>query len=182
MAGTAGLRQRVRSIDATLTTPLTLPRRRGPAQLLALGLAHSGDSLVWAGLCVLGWLLGDTQWKARAVVVFAGLVVTEIVVVVIKMCIRRPRPPGDAGMIYRKVDPFSFPSGHAARASMLCIISIIMGPAAATLGIALWSPFMIVSRIAIGLHYVLDVLAGILLGILLSIGLLELTPLLTSWI
>ena len=114
--------------------------------------------------------------------VFAGLVVAEIVVVVIKMCIRRPRPPGESGMIYRRADPFSFPSGHAARATMLCILAIVLGPAAAALGITVWSPFMIVSRIAIGIHYVFDVLAGILLGVLLSFGLLELAPLFTSWI
>ncbi len=177
-----GLRDRIQILDASLTMPLTLSPGRGPAQLIALGLAHSGDSFIWAGLCVLAWVLGDSQWKARAVVVFAGLVLAEIVVIGIKMCIRRPRPPGEAGRIYRKADPFSFPSGHAARAAMLSLLAIVFGPWAAALGIAIWSPFMIVSRIAIGIHYVFDVLAGILLGVLLTLGLLGLAPVLTSWI
>ncbi len=177
-----GLRDRIESLDASLTHPLTLSPGRGAAQLVALGLAHSVDSVVWVGLCALAWFLGNAQWKMRAVIVFAGLVVAEIVVVGIKVCIRRPRPPGDAGMIYRKADPFSFPSGHAARAAMLCLLSIILGPLSAALGIAVWSPFMVVSRIAIGIHYVFDVLAGILLGVLLTLMLLGLAPLLTSWI
>lgn len=182
MARRPGLRDRIESFDASLTTPLTLLPGRGPAQLLALGLAHSGDSFIWVGLCALAWFLGNAQWKMRAVVVFAGLVVAEVVVIGIKMCIRRPRPPGDAGRIYRKADPFSFPSGHAARASMLCLLSIVLGPVAAALGIAVWSPFMIVSRIAIGIHYVFDAIAGILLGVLLTLMLLSLAPVLTSWI
>ncbi|HVP20081.1 MAG TPA: phosphatase PAP2 family protein [Spirochaetia bacterium] len=177
-----GLRDRIESLDASLTLPLTLGPGRGPAQLVALGLAHSGDSVVWVGLCALAWFLGNAQWKMRAIIVFAGLVAAEVAVIGIKMCIRRPRPPGDAGRIYRKADPFSFPSGHAARASMLCLISIMLGPFAAALGIAVWSPFMIVSRIAIGIHYVFDVIAGIVLGVLLTLMLLGLAPVLTSWI
>ncbi len=182
MAWRPGLRDRIESLDAFLTQPLTLSPGRGTAQVVALGIAHSGDSVVWVGLCLLAWFLGNVQWKMRAVIVFAGLVVAEIVVVGIKMCIRRPRPPGDAGRIYRKTDPFSFPSGHAARASMLCLLSIVLGPLCAALAIALWSPIMIVSRIAIGIHYVFDVVAGILLGILLTLVLLGLAPVLTSWI
>ncbi len=182
MAQRRCLRDRIETLDASLTQPLTLSSGRGPAQLLALGLAHTGDSWVWAGLCALAWFLGNAQWKMRAVIVFAGLVVAEIVVIGIKMCIRRPRPPGESGMIYRKTDPFSFPSGHAARAAMLCWLSFALGPSSAALGIAVWSPFMVVSRIAIGIHYVFDVVAGILLGVLLTLMLLGLAPLLTSWI
>ncbi len=182
MAGEPGLRDRIQSLDASLTAPLTLPRGNRPAQLLALALAHSGDSPVWAGLCVLAWLLGNDAWKARAVMAFAGLVVAEIVVVVIKVCIRRPRPPGDAGRIYRRADPYSFPSGHAARAMILCLLSITLGPQAAAIAIIIWSPFMVLSRIAIGIHYVLDVAGGILLGVLLTLALLAAAPILTSWI
>jgi undecaprenyl-diphosphatase len=150
--------------------------------MIALGLAHSGDSFVWAGLCALAWFLGNKQWKMRAILAFAGLVAAEIVVIGIKMCIRRPRPPGEAGRIYRKADPFSFPSGHAARAAMLCLLAVVFGPWATALGIAIWTPFMVLSRIAIGIHYVFDVVAGILLGVLLTLGVLGLAPVLTSWI
>jgi len=182
MAGQPGLCDRIQSLDTSLTTPLTLSPGRGPAQLAALALAHSGDSIVWAGLCALAWFLGDTRWKDRALVVFAGLVIAEIVVVGVKMCIRRPRPPGNAGMIYRKADPFSFPSGHAARATMLCLLAVVFGPRAAIIAVMIWSPFMVLSRVAIGLHYVFDVAGGIILGVLLTMALLSLTPLLTSWI
>ena len=47
-----------------------------------------------------------------------------------------------------------------------------MGPAAAFIAIVLWSPLMVFSRIAIGIHYVLDVIAGGLLGAILTLVLL----------
>jgi membrane-associated phospholipid phosphatase len=179
---TARLTDRLQAVDEALTRPLTLPPRRGPAQVIALVLAHSGDSYIWGGLAVLAWFLGDSQWKARAVMTLAGLILAEVVVIGVKWIIRRRRPPGTSGGIYRKTDPYSFPSGHAARAVLLCILSGMLGPLAAFIGILVWSPFMVVSRIAIGIHYVLDVVGGLFLGVVLTIILLQFAPLLTSWI
>jgi undecaprenyl-diphosphatase len=180
MERTAGLWARLQMIDQALTGLFTLPRQRRVLHFFALGLAHSGDGPVWVGLVAAAWLLGDSRWKARAVVAFTGLVLAEIVVIAVKMIFRRPRPPGGSGMIYRKADPYSFPSGHAARATMLCIIAWQLGPLPAFLAILLWSPFMVVSRVAIGIHYVSDVIAGIFLGWILTALLLQFASALTA--
>jgi undecaprenyl-diphosphatase len=97
-----------------------------------------------------------------------GIVATEVFTVIIKAMMRRQRPAGDYGKFYRRTDPYSFPSGHAARAAMLCILSASLGPLPAFIVIVFWGPIMVFSRIAIGIHYVLDVLAGIALGVLLT--------------
>jgi undecaprenyl-diphosphatase len=166
--GVAALREKIRSIDAFLTTPLVLPAQPRTARIIALGLAHSGDMPIWIVLLACAWYFGDDAWKTRALVAFAGLVLVEIVVIGVKWVVRRERPPGTEGMIYRKTDPFSFPSGHAARALLLSLLALRMGPAEAFIAIVIWSPLMVLSRIAIGIHYVLDVLAGALLGALLT--------------
>jgi membrane-associated phospholipid phosphatase len=83
-------------------------------------------------------------------------------------------------MIYRKADPYSFPSGHAARATMLCLIAWQLGPLTAFVAILLWSPFMVISRVAIGIHYVFDVIAGIFLGWILTAILLQFAPALAA--
>jgi membrane-associated phospholipid phosphatase len=165
----AGIRERIRSIDQTLTSPLVLPEASRFARLIARGFAHSGDMPVWLALLVAAWALGDDAWKTRALVTAAGLALVEVVVIGIKMLIRRSRPAGTDGMIYRRTDPFSFPSGHAARAVLLSLLSLRMGPAAAFIAIVAWSPVMVVSRIAIGIHYVLDVAAGAVVGAVLTI-------------
>jgi undecaprenyl-diphosphatase len=171
---------RLLRIDERLTRPLTLPERPRLLRLLGLGLAHSGDSYAWAGLLAVAWFFGGPGWKARAIVIFAGLVLTELVTVGVKMAVRRPRPPGTEGGVYRRMDPYSFPSGHAARAAMLCILSFLMGPPAAFFAILAWSPFMVLSRIAIGIHYVFDVIAGAVMGALLTWALWAVVPLVAA--
>ena len=180
MDRTTHLWRRLHSLDEKLTRPLTLPAERGFRQYLALGLAHSGDSFVWAALLAAAWFFGDGQWKGRALVTFAGLILAEVVVVIVKMSIRRPRPAGDFGKIYRRTDPFSFPSGHAARATMLSLLAWLLGPAAAFFAILAWSPVMVLSRIAIGIHYVFDVVAGIALGAILTVALVQVVQLIVS--
>ena len=105
----------------------------------------------------------------------------EIVVIVVKTLIRRRHPPGTDPDL-RKADPFSFPSGHAARAAMLCLFAGQLGPPAVFIAVAIWSPFMVLSRIAIGIHYVFDVCAGILLGCVLTACLWALVPLFPHWL
>jgi membrane-associated phospholipid phosphatase len=175
MPAPALLRQalrRVLSFDAAVTAPLTLAESRRAARAIALVVAHTGDSPVWATLLVGAWLIGGPPWRARVIVAVIGLLAAEIATVIIKVSVRRQRPPGTSGAIYRKTDPFSFPSGHAARAAMLSILSWVMVPGPLFFAILAWSPIMILSRVAIGIHYVLDIIAGILLGMGLTFALI----------
>lgn len=170
----------LQALDERLTAPLTLPAPRRVAQYAAIAFAHSGDVAIWATLFVAAWVFGDGEWKQRALLGVAGLGLLEVVVIGLKTAIRRPRPPGEHGLIYRKADPFSFPSGHAARAAFLCILSWTLGPAAAAVAVTAWGPVMVVSRVSIGIHYVLDVAAGLILGAGLTVLLLRFQPLLNE--
>jgi membrane-associated phospholipid phosphatase len=74
-------------------------------------------------------------------------------------------------MLVISVDKFSFPSGHASRCSLLaclafaCTRSLAAGdPLAAA--VALWALCTAVSRVALGRHYVGDVVTGVALGVL----------------
>jgi undecaprenyl-diphosphatase len=174
------LAERAAALDALITRPLIIPERQRVSLGAALALAHTGDAVVWAGLLALAWALGDPVWKGRALVTAVGLVVVELVVVGVKFIIRRPRPEGGSGMIYRKVDPYSFPSGHAARAAMLVVFSAALYPSGFTAAVAVWGPVMGISRVAIGIHYVLDIIAGALFGAGLAWALLALVPVLLS--
>lgn len=167
-------------VDAILTPPLVVPERRRVFRAGALVLAHTGDAVVWAALLAAAWILGDVAWKGRALVTAAGLVITELVVVGIKFLVRRPRPEGRSGLIYRTMDPFSFPSGHAARAAMLIVIFAVSYPAWSVATVSIWGPAMVLARIAIGIHFMLDVIAGVLLGAGLAWGVLALVPVVAS--
>jgi len=182
MKSAGRLRPLLAQIDQKLTPTIAVARERGPLRTVALAIAHSGDSYIWAAILVAAWLLGDHTWRVRAVLTFGGLALAEVVVILVKVTVRRKRPPGDAGAIYRRTDPYSFPSGHAARAMLLCILSGVLGPAWAFWTILAWSPIMVASRVAIAIHYVLDVAGGLVLGVVLAAVVLGLAPAVTSWI
>jgi len=136
---------------------------------LAVVLAHSGDSWFWLiGLGLLWWL-GAGEWKQLALVMIIGIVITAVVVLVIKFTVRRSRPQGEWGQIYRSTDPHSFPSGHAARSTMLAVVALGIGPLWLGLALLIWAPLVGLARIILGVHYPSDILAGMVLGLILGV-------------
>jgi undecaprenyl-diphosphatase len=141
-------------------------------------LAHSGDSWFWlAGLAML-FILGNPAWKNRAAVLAASILATAILVLAIKFSVRRQRPDGQWGAIYRSTDPHSFPSGHAARAFLIATLAIGLGPPWFGIVALLWAPLVTMARVAMGVHYLSDVLAGVLVGLLMGVVILQIIPLL----
>ena len=170
------MKQRLMAVDAEYTRRLRIAESPGKLRSLGILLAHSGDSWFWLlGLGVLWWL-GNDEWKFTAAVMLGSILLTAVLVLGIKFTVRRRRPAGEWGEIYRKTDPHSFPSGHAARAALLAVIALGLGPAWFALLLTVWAPLVILARVAMGLHYVSDVLAGALFGILVGFGILVILP------
>ena len=160
--------QRLLALDADLSARLRVAEKPGWLRSLAVFLAHSGDSWFWLAGLLLVWLLGSPAWKQRALVLGAGILISAGVVMLIKFTIRRKRPEGEWGGIYRSTDPHSFPSGHAVRAVMLAVVALGIGPTWFGVLLAVWAPLVCLARVAMGVHYLSDVLAGMLLGLLLG--------------
>lgn len=107
-----------------------------------------------------------------AALVASAFAAIQVLVVVLKLAFDRPRPDVDPS-IHLPSSP-SYPSGHAAGATVtLGVIALVLGdrtPAprrraladgtTAALALAIGS-----SRVVLGVHYVTDVLAGWLLGL-----------------
>jgi undecaprenyl-diphosphatase len=157
--------QRLIEIDANGSRRLRVAERPGALRTLAAVLAHSGDSWFWLlGLLIL-WVVGDSYWRQRALVMAVGIVLTAVVVMAIKFTVRRRRPEGEWGAIYRNTDPHSFPSGHAVRAVMLAVLAVGLGPGWLGALLIIWAPLVGLARVAMGVHYLSDVLAGMALGL-----------------
>ena len=158
--------QRILELDRRWTARLRVAERPGALRRLAALLAHSGDSWLWLlGLLVVWWK-GDPRWRAWAVDYGSAVISLAIVVLAIKFAVRRQRPAGEWGAIYRNTDPHSFPSGHAARAFLLAALSLGLGPAWLALLLLIWAPLVSLARVAMGVHYLSDVVGGALLGCL----------------
>ncbi len=168
--------KRFLELDARYSQRLRLESGKGLAWSLAAFFAHSGDSWFWMAGLILVWLFTGAEWRYRAVILAVGVVGLAALVLAIKFTVRRQRPPGEWGAIYRNTDPHSFPSGHAARAAMLAVLAIGLGPAWFGWVVGLWAPLVSLARISTGMHYLSDVLAGILLGMVAGFALLQLAP------
>jgi membrane-associated phospholipid phosphatase len=155
---------RLLELDARLSAQMRVAERPGLLRTCASILAHSGDSWFWwAGLALL-WCLGISFWRTWALTVLFSIIPLAAIVLAIKFSIRRRRPEGEWGAIYRSTDPHSFPSGHAARAMLIAVVTISLGPGWLAAVLCIWMPLVALARVAMGVHYLSDVVAGTVLG------------------
>jgi len=167
--------QRLNELDTSLTSRIRLKEGSGWWRLAAF-LAHSGDSWLWAIAIALVWLFGRPHWRGYAAVLEISIVIQALFVFALKGVFRRRRPEGDWGGIYRQFDPHSFPSGHATRAMLLTVLAITLGPAWFGALVAVWAPLVCLSRVLTGVHYLSDVLGGMVLGLGMGILMAAVSP------
>ncbi len=157
--------KRLLLIDAQISASLRIPDTRPALKTAAAVLAHSADSWFWLAGLALVWLLGPAAWRGEILLLIFSITATAALVLLLKFVIQRPRPEGDWGQVYRGSDPHSFPSGHAARVSLLTLLAFLLGSPWIGLGLILWALLVILARIALGVHYLLDMIVGALIGL-----------------
>ncbi|MBI9046966.1 MAG: phosphatase PAP2 family protein [Anaerolineaceae bacterium] len=141
-------------------------------------LAHSGDSWFWLVGIGLVWVFGNQPWHDRAAIMGIAVFILAVLVLSLKFTFKRKRPESEWGKIYRNTDPHSFPSGHAARAFLLAVLALGLGPEWFGLLLIIWAPLVCLARILMGVHYFSDVLGGIIIGSLFGVLMLWVNPLL----
>jgi membrane-associated phospholipid phosphatase len=169
-------------LDARLSNQLRVAEKPGALRTIAILFAHSGDSWFWGAGLLLLWWRADSFGKQWAIIELAGISVLAALVMSLKFIIRRRRPEGEWGGIYRNTDPHSFPSGHAARAVMIATVAIGLGPALAAFILCFWAPLVSLARVAMGVHYVSDVIAGLVVGVLMGLVILQFHQPFLSWL
>ena len=169
-------------LDARLSNQMRVAEKPGALRAISVFLAHSGDSWFWAIGLFAVWISGDSLWKKWAIVEVAGIGLLIVLVLIIKFSIRRKRPEGEWGKIYRYTDPHSFPSGHAARAFLIATIAAALAPAWLAIALWIWAPLVALARVAMGVHYVSDVVAGTILGIFIGWIVLQFYAPLFTWL
>ena len=172
---------KIMQIDYEYSNRLRIPPGNGLSGKAAVFFAHSGDSWFWlAGLFII-WLISGHEWHVRAAMLAGAIVAQAALVLAIKFKVRRSRPPGDWGAIYRNTDPHSFPSGHATRAFLLALMVWGLGPVWLAVILTIWAPLVCIARVSLGVHYLSDVIVGAFIGLLLGWVCLALQPLLMVW-
>lgn len=115
-------------------------------------------------LLAIDYWVGDHERGAHA---FAVGIAGVALLVALKAFFAAPRPPPSVAAV--PVDGFSFPSGHAFSATVVygalandLDVSSRRVRSVAAAGLVVFVSF---TRVAIGVHYVRDVLAGVILGV-----------------
>lgn len=155
-------------LDVEYSNRIRIPEERTWLKRAAAFLAHSGDSWFWGVALIALYFLGPRSWRPQILLLFLGIFFTAVTVLVLKFTIKRPRPEGEWGQVYRSSDPHSFPSGHAARAIMLTVITLLTGYWGIGLILLAWALLVVFSRVGLGVHYFSDVVVGALIGVVMG--------------
>ena len=169
-------------LDARVSEQMRVAEKPGALRSIAIFFAHSGDSWFWAIALIALWVSGDSYWKMWAVVQFAGISLLAVLVMMIKFLVRRKRPEGEWGGIYRNTDPHSFPSGHAARSFLIAVIAMNLGFVRFAIVFWIWALLVALARVSMGVHYISDIVAGAVLGIVIAFICLQFYEPLFIWI
>lgn len=106
----------------------------------------------------------------------------------IKAYTRRQRPKSNRDDMFGQIGPdqFSFPSGHATRAVFVTYFFIYLYSVNVVFGLMLlvWCVAVSLSRVLIGRHHILDVTAGVILGLFEGwlVGMLWLNKDICAWL
>ncbi|XP_075229255.1 polyisoprenoid diphosphate/phosphate phosphohydrolase PLPP6 [Lycorma delicatula] len=131
----------------------------------------SGNGIVWLGgwLAII-WILWNPRLFEMQVNFYVGLIVDIIAIAILKSVVRRRRPPGNKpdAMVTIGPDQYSFPSGHVSRVVFIAFFFYYLYPIGFLFypPLLAWTVSVSLSRILLRRHYILDVIAGVLLGII----------------
>jgi undecaprenyl-diphosphatase len=143
-------------------------------RLWMLWATRLGDGWLWLVTALLLAASGDRGLHVLAgAAVAAG--VANVLLVVTKSRVHRPRPCERTKPVHFDVDPltwfpadrFSFPSGHALNAFAIGSVVALAFPLLAVPVLVIGTS-VAASRVVLGLHWLSDVLAGALVGALIG--------------
>ncbi len=139
--------------------------------LVARWVSRSGDGPLYAVLALSLWLAQAPGAPAFITDTLTAFALELPLYLVLKNTIKRRRPavalPGSQCLI-EPSDRFSLPSGHTAGAFVMAVCISAHYPALAVLVLP-WATAIGLSRLALGVHFPSDILAGACLGSLAAL-------------
>lgn len=141
--------------------------------------SRGGDGWLWSAIGVILLLFGGTRRFDALAAGFVSVGVSQVTFFILKRLIGRERPCASEPHCWSLLlppDRFSFPSGHSITAFAIALSLGLYYPAL-LLGLLFCAASVAASRVILGLHYLSDVVAGLLIGALIGMAAFVWTPL-----
>ncbi|MEM7612391.1 MAG: phosphatase PAP2 family protein [Pseudomonadota bacterium] len=144
--------------------------RFATARFVFRAVSRLGDGVFWYSILVMLTITGGV--KGAMAMLHTGLTALAGVYLYsfLKRRLLRPRPYVSHGQIVCQIAPldqYSFPSGHTLHAVLFAVMLSTYAPALMII-VAPFAVLVAISRVVLGVHYPSDVVAGAVLGLILS--------------
>ena len=165
---TRTVRQALGDIDRRLSARVQLDEPSGVTYRLAWLGAHLGDGYLWVVVAALALWLGDAAQQRGTWGWIISMAIAAAITTSTKFVLQRRRPHTQGGFYSVKYDQHSFPSGHATRMGTIAVWGLLLLPGWGWLLVvlAVWTSW---SRVALRVHFLADVVSGLLVGCLVSL-------------
>ncbi|XP_063987192.1 polyisoprenoid diphosphate/phosphate phosphohydrolase PLPP6 [Diachasmimorpha longicaudata] len=167
------LLRKVLAVDAYVTDVFVKKLERiSPLRQLRVHcklLEISAHGIPWlAGWLALLWIVNSKNLYQMQVNLFLGLLMDIFLIAILKAVTRRRRPMKSDDPFAVGPDKYSFPSGHASRTTFITYFFINLWPVSFVFipPLLAWTISVCISRLLMRRHHLLDIIAGIVLGLL----------------
>lgn len=134
--------------------------------------SKGGDGWLWSVVGLILYFFGGPRRADALITGFESVVAAQLTFFILKRVIGRERPCASEPHCWSVLlppDRFSFPSGHSITAFAIAFSLGLYYPAL-LVGLLFCAASVAASRVILGLHYLSDVLAGMLIGSAIGIA------------
>lgn len=157
--------------DRVLDRIINIHRPKLDKIMILFSKCGTGGTIWWA-ICFP--FLVSNEWRATGINFILGLCIAHLCgQIIIKNIVKRPRPChklDDDDLIVDRPRYYSFPSGHTAASFAFAGVSLLRCQVITFIPIIILASLISFSRIYLRVHYLTDVLAGLVLGLICGIG------------
>lgn len=154
-------------IDVVLFRLFNTWRAGGAFDAIMIASSVYGQELFWGGIVLLLWIFRRGEARRTALCLTVTFLLSIVIGDSIKLVEFRPRPYATLSNVKLLISPVndsSFPSGHALIVSAGAAVAWLRMRRRYSVPLLAESILVSLSRVYVGVHYPLDVLAGWILG------------------